>query len=253
MLTVECQTDCDSVTIISLQKEVAILKSELTRRPKFCVDSILKDDDKLTRFYTGMPTYQSFIAFVDYLQPKALKLTPWNGTHTKEAVIDESKQPGHQGISCLKVCDQLFAVLIRLRRGLDALDVCVRFSISEATYSRLFATWITFLSKELKMLFPFPSREQISQWMPPSFKKYFPNTRIIIDCCEIECQRPLGLMNFDPPIHAIAISRSIISPFLLEPVRRIDKFFAIALISLTLSPYSCFLRLTISSCESSFP
>ena len=195
MLTVECQTDCDSVTIISLLKEGAILKSELTRRPEFCVDSILKDDDKLTRFYTGMPTYQSFIAFVDYLQPKALKLTSWNGTHTKEAVIDESKQPGHQGISCLKVCDQLFAVLIRLRRGLDALDVCVRFSISEATYSRLFATWITFLSKELKMLFPFPSREQISQWMPPSFKKYFPNSRIIIDCYEIECQRPSGLMN----------------------------------------------------------
>ena len=146
MLIVECQTDCDSVTIISLQKEVAILKSELMRRPKFCVDSILKDNDKLTHFYTGMPTYQSFIAFVDYLQPKALKLTPWNGTHTKEAIIDESKQPGHQGFSCLKICDQLFAVL---RRELDALDVCVRFSISEATYSRMFVTWITFLSKEL--------------------------------------------------------------------------------------------------------
>ena len=47
---------------------------------------------------------------MDYLQPKPLKQTPWNGTHTKEAVIDESKQPGHQGISCLKVFDQLFAV-----------------------------------------------------------------------------------------------------------------------------------------------
>ena len=80
MFTVECQTDlnCDSVTIISHQKEVAILKSVLTR-PEFCVDSILKDNDKLTPFYTGMPTYESFMAFVDYLQPKALKLTPWNG------------------------------------------------------------------------------------------------------------------------------------------------------------------------------
>ena len=89
MFTVECQTGCDSVTIINLQKEVAILKSALTR-PEFCVDSILKDNDKLTRFYTGMPTYESFMAFVDYLQPKALKLTPWNGTHTKEAVVDEN-------------------------------------------------------------------------------------------------------------------------------------------------------------------
>ena len=39
------------------------------------------------------------------------------------------------------------------------------------------------------------------------------------------------------PIHANDISRSIISAFLLEPVRRI-KLFAIALISLTLSPYT---------------
>ena len=75
------------------------------------------------------------------------------------------------------------------------MDVCVRFQISEATYSRLFTTWITFLSKELQLLFPFPSKEQVLQWMPPSFKKYFPNNRIIIDYYEIECQRPSGLMN----------------------------------------------------------
>jgi len=75
------------------------------------------------------------------------------------------------------------------------MDVCVRFKISEATYSRLFTTWITFLSKELRLLFPFPSKKQVLQWMPPSFKKHFPNTCIIIDCYEIECQQPLGLMN----------------------------------------------------------
>ena len=49
---VECQTDmnCDSVTIISLQREVTILKLTLTRRPEFCVESVLKENDKLTRF-----------------------------------------------------------------------------------------------------------------------------------------------------------------------------------------------------------
>ena len=31
--------------------------------------------------------------------------------------------------------------------------------------------------------------------MPRSFKKHFPNTRIIINCCEIEYQRPSGLVN----------------------------------------------------------
>ena len=31
-----------------------------------------------------------------------------------------------------------------------------------------------FLSKELKLLFPFPTRDQVLQWMPASFKRYFP-------------------------------------------------------------------------------
>ena len=170
---VECQIDinCDSITIISFQRKVTILKLALTRRPEFSVESVLKENDKLTRFYMGMPTYDSFMAFLDYLKPtKAQELIPWNGTHTRETVVDESRQPGHQGISCLKICDQLFAVL---RHGLDALNVCVRFGISKVTYSHLFATWIAFLSKELKLLFPFPLREQVSQWMPPFLKKYF--------------------------------------------------------------------------------
>ena len=61
-------------------------------------------------FYTGMPTYDSFMEFMDHFEPKAEKLIAWNGTHTRKAVVDESRQPGHQGISCLKICDQLFVV-----------------------------------------------------------------------------------------------------------------------------------------------
>ena len=94
----------------------------------------------------------------------------------------------------MSVGNQLFAVLIRLRRGLESLDVCIRFKISETTYSRMFTTWILFLSKELRALFPFPSRQQVVQWMPKCFNN-FRNTRIIIDCYEVECQRPSGLMN----------------------------------------------------------
>ena len=45
-----------------------------------------------------------------------------------------------------------------------------------------------------KNLFPFPSRQQVIQWMPKCFSKV-KNTRIIIDCYEVECQRPSGLMN----------------------------------------------------------
>ena len=44
-------------------------------------------------------------------------------------------------------------------------------------------------------MFPFPTRDQVLQWMSASFKCHFLNTRIIIDCYEIEFQRLSGLMN----------------------------------------------------------
>lgn len=151
-------------------------------------------NDKLTRLYTGMPTSDSFMALVEYLEPKAQDMIAWNSSQTKELDLN-GKQGGTRCFRGMSVANQLFSVLIRLRLGLLVADVCVRFGISEGTYSRLFTTWICFLSKELKLLFPFPSRKQIDEWMPRSFKKHFPNTRIIIDCYEIECQRPSGLLN----------------------------------------------------------
>ena len=58
-----------------------------------------------------------------------------------------------------------------------------------------FAMWIPFVARELKLLFPFPSLALIDSWMPRVFQLCYPNTWIIIDCYEIQCQRPPKLMN----------------------------------------------------------
>ena len=166
----------------------------LKDRPEVSVESVLKGNDRLTRFYTGMPTYDSFVALTEYLEPKALQLRAWRSGETSTSSNLDRKGGSSRCFSSLSIANQLFAVLIRLRRGLDAYDGCIRFKISETTYSRMFATWILFLSKELRTLFPFPSRQKVVQWMPKCFSN-FSNTRIIIDCYEIECQRPSGLMN----------------------------------------------------------
>ena len=78
----------------------------------------------LVFIHAGLPSYKCFIAFVEYLQPKAVALTPaWNGRNTKE-VSKKETQLISQTFARLPVADQLFFMLIRLRCGLDALDVC---------------------------------------------------------------------------------------------------------------------------------
>ena len=104
--------------------EVECLRSALSNRAEFTTKAILEGNDKLTRFYTGLPTYDSFIALVTYLEPKALELRPWNGSKAK-GEDEKVEQSGVRCFASLTIADQLFSVLIRLQCGLDAMDVCV--------------------------------------------------------------------------------------------------------------------------------
>jgi len=58
-----------------------MLRSMLLERPESDVQ-LLENNDKLTRFYTGMPTFNSFVALVEYLTPKAKELRGWKGSST---------------------------------------------------------------------------------------------------------------------------------------------------------------------------
>ena len=113
---------------------------------------------------------------------------------TEEKESSHSRKPPRPW-SSLSIATQLLAILVRLRLSVPALDISTRLGISEATYSHLFATWIPFLARELKLLFPFPSRTLFDSQMPHVFRMRYPNTWIIIGCYEIQCQRPSGLAN----------------------------------------------------------
>ena len=69
--------------------------------------------------YIGLPTYDSFIALVTYLEPKAIELRLWNGSKTRGE--DEKVESGVRYFTSLTIADQLFSVLIRLRCGLDTM------------------------------------------------------------------------------------------------------------------------------------
>ena len=57
--------------------------------------------------------------------------------------------------------EEFVAMLMRLRLGLLLEEVADRFAISPATMSKIFLTWIKVMSKAMKVIFPWPSREQV--------------------------------------------------------------------------------------------
>ena len=157
----ECQTECKQewTTIEMLQHKISTLEASLSLLAQLDASML---DDKLACLYTGFPTLNSFTAFVNYLEPKARNMVVWNSKRTKEFDV-QGKQGRSQCFQDISVANQLLSVFVRLRLGLVAADVCVCFKLSEVTYSRLFTTWICFLSKELRLLFPFPSRAQVDE------------------------------------------------------------------------------------------
>ena len=58
-IPIECQTEMEWFTV---EAKINELEKQMKERPEFSVETILEGDDKLTRFYTGMPTYDSFLA-----------------------------------------------------------------------------------------------------------------------------------------------------------------------------------------------
>ena len=110
-------------TVEELQQKVSKLETTLSHGTALDV-TVLKDNNKLTRLYTGMPTYDSFLAIVDYVEPKTKEMIAWNSSRTKELNIG-GKQCSPQCFSGMSTANQLFSVLIRLRLGALAADICI--------------------------------------------------------------------------------------------------------------------------------
>ena len=81
LLLKECQLECEQEgkTVEMLQQKTSILRASVSMLAQLDVSML---NDKLTRLYTGFPTWISFLTFINYLEPKARNMVAWNSSKT---------------------------------------------------------------------------------------------------------------------------------------------------------------------------
>ena len=142
--------------------------------------------------YTGVTRSKLELLF-EFLEPKATDIRIWRGSKNtkksskKRATEVKKKSTINDGV--LTKWEQFVLTLVRTRKGFDVKFLADTLGINPSQVSRIYNTWVTFLSQELSFLVPWPSRSELRKSLPRRFKN-FQNVRIIIDCLELFIQKP---------------------------------------------------------------
>jgi len=191
----DAQDKDEEIKRLTLQVEK--LKVELEETRKLASNSLfrlenIKDNNNLVKYYTGFPDYATLIVFFEQVLESDAKLMKLWDSRRCSGVIQSVKH----GPPCkLPLLEQLFLTLVRLHAGAQEVDLSVRFGLSQSSVSRISMTWINLMYHSLKDIYRFPPWHIVKKYMPDTFKRHYPNTRIIIDATEFTIERPSSLLS----------------------------------------------------------
>ena len=134
-------------------------------------DSLMCDDDSV-KLYTGLPTFAVLMVVFEFVT---------------RGMVDHHR-------SKLSKFSQFLLVLMKLRLNLLDADLARRFGVSQSTVSKLIMKWINVMYVCLQPLIIWPEREDVCATMPKECSQFFKRCISIIDCFEVFCERPCGLM-----------------------------------------------------------
>ncbi|XP_044584401.1 uncharacterized protein LOC123264932 [Cotesia glomerata] len=80
--------------------------------------------------------------------------------------------------------------LVKLKTGLSFTALAVIFNIHRTTAHRIFVKHIQQLNILLQNFIVWPSKSTIRASLPETFKRHYPDTRVIIDCTEVYTEVP---------------------------------------------------------------
>ena len=85
-------------------------------------------------------------------------------SHQKNEQLRRKNREKNGGV--LTRWELLVLTLMRTRKGFDAKFLADTFGINFSEVSRIYNTWIIFLSQELPLLVPWPSRSELQKCLP---------------------------------------------------------------------------------------
>ena len=154
--------------LYALREENAMLKEKLDLK-KFGFRTV-KNNVKRLKFFTGL---QSLVVF--------------------QCLLGIFKQNVSLVRKTLNFEDHLLLMLLKVRLGNSNRDIAYRFQIPVSVVSKILRSHLPILSKIMKPLIKWPSKQDVLKSMPNVFRKKFRKCRCIIDCSEIFIDRPSNL------------------------------------------------------------
>lgn len=158
---------------------------ELNSFNRFLLNKFSNSDSEI-RFWTGFYSFASLRYFITYLiTPNLSKLRYWGSNNSEERQHDRRGRK-----RSITPEDELFLTLVKLKHGSQNGDLAERFQLSPSSVSRIFLTWVKFLESILTKMPIWMSRKRVRKTLPVSFKGLYDDVTIIIDCTEMECEKP---------------------------------------------------------------
>ncbi|XP_037560410.2 uncharacterized protein LOC119458352 [Dermacentor silvarum] len=171
---------CLRLQLSAMQEKVRRCKTEAAQNMDITYEALVKDEKKL-RYYTGFTSSKRLDTFWSLLEPDAKRLCFWQ--------MKETASEDRNFILPLKT--QLVLVLMRLKLGLDGLDLAYRFGVSKTTVSRIWVTWLDFLDNRLCQVPTWMSPQLCDKYRPKAFiDKGYTTVDGILDCTEIFIETP---------------------------------------------------------------
>lgn len=130
----------------------------------------LESDAEMLKFYTGIHEWCVFIALFNLV------------------VSDIHSSPK------LSKFEMFVLFFMKIRLNLFDEDLAYRFKVHRTTVSRTFKRILNLLAEKTKDLIKWPARDTLRLSMPMSFRKFFRNCCVIIDCTEVFIERPTNLL-----------------------------------------------------------